>query len=357
MKKLNQHLLLAAAMMLLAGSAYAQTGPGPKPTNTYDGAPYRTVAAPGTAPTAPADVKAGPNGDNTKGSFSKSYSDYSQDSYVSQTGSNNYATVDQANTVGASRGNTAILDQNGNNNKASQAQSATGGGQGYNSGYYTGNDRNFMRSTQNGSGSQTQQSQTNGFANTMTVLQGAGTTGNRAIQTQGANASGASVANQAQIFQTKYAQGSGTGSGNYAEQVQTGLIQGAKIEQEASNSYAKQTQGGGANVAAGTNSNDAYIHQGDPGTRNSAEQSQNGVGNKARIQQGIGGTANDSYAMQTQTGTSNRADIDQHSTTGSYAEQLQSNNNNYSSMTQSNVRSAAYSVQTGAANTAIVTQH
>jgi hypothetical protein len=35
---------------------------------------------------------------------------------------------------------------------------------------------------------------------------------------------------------------------------------------------------------------------------------------------------------------------------------MQSNNNNYSSMTQTNVRSAAYSVQTGAANTAIITQ-
>jgi hypothetical protein len=352
MKTFNQYCLLAAAM-LVAGVANAQA-----PTNTYQGAPLRTVVTPGTAPAAPGDVNTtGPNGNNTKGTYSKNYSDYSQDSYVSQAGNTNYATVDQVNTSGRTAlGGTAILDQNGNNNKASQVQSATGATQGGISTYYTGDTRNFMRSTQNGNASQTQQTQANGVANTMTILQGAGTTGNRAIQTQGVDAGGTGFANQAQINQTKYAQGSGTGSGNYAEQVQTGLVQAVKIDQEGSNSYAKQTQRGGANVAAGTNSNDAYIHQGDPGTRNSAEQSQNGLGNRARIQQGIGGTTNDSYAMQTQNGNNNRADIDQHSTTGSYAEQMQSNNNNYSSMTQTNVRSAAYSVQTGAANTAIITQ-
>jgi hypothetical protein len=350
MKTFNQYCLLAAAM-LVAGVANAQG-----PTNTYQGAPIRTVAAPGAAPTAPGDVNtAGPNGNNTKGTYSKSYGDYSQDSYVSQTGGNNYATVDQVNTVGAAQGNTAILNQNGNNNKASQTQSATGvNNRGYS--YFTGDNRNLVRATQNGSNSQVQQSQTNGIANVATVFQGAGTTGNRAIQTQSADAAGTSAANQAQINQTKFAQGSGTGSGNYAEQVQSGLVQGARIDQEASNSYAKQTQRTGSDVAAGTNSNDAYIHQGDPGTRNSAEQLQDGTGNRARIQQGIGGTTNDSYAMQTQTGNNNRADIDQHSTTGSYAEQMQSNNNNYSSMTQTNVRSAAYSVQSGAANTAIITQ-
>ena len=358
MKKLNQHLLLAAAMMLMAGSAYAQTGPGPKPTNTYDGAPVRPVTAPGAAPTAPGDVNtAGPNGNNTKGTYSTVYGDYSQDSYVSQTGSNNYATVDQVNTSGGTAyGNTAILNQNGNMNKASQSQSSSGDGRGFN-GDISGANRNYMSATQNGSSSQTQQSQSNGFANRATILQGVNTTGNRAIQNQGADAGGASLANQAAINQTKYAQGSGIGSSNYAEQQQSGIYQGARIDQEGSNSYAKQTQRGGSGfVQNPANANDALIHQGDPGTRNSAEQSQNGVGNKARIQQSVGSTANDNYAMQTQTGNNNQADITQQSS-GNYAEQVQSNSNNYSSITQSNVRSAAYSIQTGASNTAIITQH
>ena len=349
MKKLNQHLLLAAATMLMAGTAYAQA-----PTNQYQGNPTRSLNAPTNSNPTPGDVTtAGPNSNNTKGSYSTSYGDYSQDSYVSQTGTGNYATVDQLSTAGASRGNTAILNQNGNYNKASQTQSSTGAGQGFSSGYYTGSDRNFMRSTQNGSNSQTQQSQSSGFANSETVLQGAGTTNNRAIQTQGVNGSGPSVGNQAVINQTRYAVAGG-GSNNYAEQVQTGLLQGAQIDQEASSSYAKQTQKGGADQF---HANDAYIHQGDPGTRNSAEQSQDGVGNVARIQQGIGGTTNNSYAMQTQTGTNNQADIDQHLTTGSYAEQMQTGTSNYSSMTQANVRSAAYSVQSGTANTAIINQH
>jgi len=350
MKKLNQPLLLAA-MLLMAGSAYAQA-----PTNTYQGPAFRTFANPGAAPTAPGDVNtAGPTSNNQKGTYSKTYSDYSQDSYVSQTGSNNYATVDQVNTSGGTRlGNTAILDQTGNNNNASQSQSASGAAQGV-SNYYTGSTRNFMRATQNGNSSQTQQTQASGVANNMAILQGEGTTGNRAIQRQGTDAGGASVISQAQINQKRF-NAVGGGSNNYAEQVQTGLEQSAKIDQEASSSYAKQTQSGGADVAAGTNANDAYIHQGDPGTRNSAEQSQNGVGNKARIQQSVMSNGNDNYAMQTQNGRNNQADIDQRSS-GNYAEQMQSNNNNYSSMVQSNVRSAAYSVQSGAANTAIITQH
>ena len=329
--------------MLTAGVANAQG-----PTNTYQGPTIRPVATPGTAPVAPADVPGA-----SKGTYSPNYGDYSQDSYVSQTGNGNYATVDQANTAGAARGNTAILDQTGNNNKASQNQSTTNNNQGY-GGTFNGIDRNFMRSTQNGSGSQTQQSQSSGFANVATVLQGTGTTGNRAIQNQGTNAAGASLANQAAISQTRYAVVGG-GSGNYAEQQQSGLLQAARIDQEASNSYAKQTQRGGGNIPNPQSSNDAYIHQGDPGTRNTAEQSQDGFGNKAQIQQSVSSTANDNYAMQTQTGTNNRADILQQSS-GNYAEQMQSNDGNYSSMSQSNVRSAALSVQTGAANTAIITQ-
>lgn len=335
--------------MLMAGTAYAQA-----PTNTYGGAPIRQLNTPTNSNRTPGDVNtAGPNGNNTKGNYSTDYSQYSQDSYVSQTGNGNYATVDQANTIGAGQGNTAILNQSGDMNKASQSQSAVGtNGRDY--AYPGGYNRNFMRATQNGSNSQTQQSQSNGLGNVATVLQGAGTTGNRAIQTQGVDAAGTSNANQAEINQTQYNGRSGGGSGNYAEQVQTGLIQQARIDQESSNSYAKQTQRGGSTYFSEANS--AIIHQGDPGTRNTAEQSQDGNSNNARIQQSVGSTASNNYAMQTQTGNSNQADITQQSD-GNYAEQMQMGTSNYSSMTQSNVRSAAYSVQNGTSNTAIVTQH
>lgn len=348
MKKLNQHLLLAATMMLMAGSAYAQSGPGPKPTNTYDGPAVRTERTPTNTHQANPEVAGAP-----AGTYSKDYSVYSQDSYVSQTGSNNYATVDQSNTSGSTViGNTAIIDQTGSNNNATQIQSATGRNLGNGSYFNSGPERNYAKVTQDGSSSQANQSQYNGIANRMTVLQGANTTGNRAIQTQGSTTSN-SIVNQATIAQTKYAVAGG-GSGNRAEQSQTGALQLAKIEQEGINSYAKQTQ-----TASGApfDNNSAYIHQGDPGTGNTAIQSQGGSNNTARIQQGIGGTANNSYAMQTQTGTNNQASIDQFLTNNSYAEQVQSNNNNYSGMTQSNVRSAAYSIQTGANNAAIVTQH
>jgi hypothetical protein len=291
----------------------------------------------------------------SKGTYSTDYSQYSQDSYVSQTGTGNYATVDQVNTSGGTTyGSTAILNQNGDNNKASQSQSAAGDTRGLGD-YYTGDNRNFMRSTQNGSGSQTQQSQSGGSANVATILQDAGTSGNRAIQTQGLDATGTSNGNQAVINQTKYGGRTGGGSGNYAEQQQSGLLQGARIDQEASNSYAKQTQRGVGDDGAGQNNNDAYIHQGDPGMRNTAEQTQDGTSNTARITQSVGSNASDNFAMQSQTGNGNQADISQ-SSNGNYAEQMQNGNGNYSSMSQSNVRSAAYSTQTGASNTAIVTQ-
>lgn len=332
--------------MLVAGVANAQA-----PTNTYQGNSIRPLASPVNPNAAPGDVSGA-----SKGTYSTSYSDYSQDSYVSQAGNGNYATVDQVNNGGGTgQGSTAILNQNGDNNKASQSQSATGAAQGFSSSYYTGNYRNFVRSTQNGSGSQTQQTQTSGQANVATILQGANTTGNRAIQTQGIDGGGPSSENQAVINQTRFSGRSGGGSGNRAEQVQTGLLQSARIDQESSSSYAKQTQKGGGNTPIGVNGNDAYIHQGDPGSANTAEQSQNGFRNVAQIQQSVGSSASNNYAMQTQNGDRNQADITQQSDRN-YAEQMQTGTSNYSSMTQSNVRSAAYSVQSGTANTAIITQ-
>jgi hypothetical protein len=353
MKKLNQHLLLAAAMMLMAGSAYAQAGgPGPKPTNTYTGAPVRSVGTPTNTHEAYANREVS---GASAGTPSRTYSDYSQDSYVSQTGSTNYAKVDQSNTSGSALyGSTAVIDQTGSGNNAKQTQTSTGNGfngqpYGYNGSATSPYNRNFAKATQAGSNSQSDQTQVNGVANVMTVVQGENTTGNRAIQTQG----DASTGNQAAIAQTKYAV-TGGGSGNRAEQLQTGANQIAKIEQESISSYAKQTQTGSGAV---NDNNSAYIHQGDPGTSNTAIQSQSGTNGTARIQQGIGGTTNSSYAMQTQSGDNNQADISQFNTNGSYAEQMQSNSSNYSGITQSNVRSAAYSVQSGAANAAIITQH
>jgi hypothetical protein len=355
MKKLNQHLLLAAATMLMAASAYAQA-----PTNTYQGSPVRPVTPPTNTHSPNAEVTGA-----SAGRYSTDYNAYSQDSYVSQTGSGNYATVDQVNTTGPARGSTAILNQNGDNNNATQRQSATGNSRAASNGpvsYFTPYDRNFVQATQNGSRSQSDQSQSNGIANRMTVVQGAGTTGNRAIQTQGTDANGVSIYNQAEINQTRFS-AVGGGSGNRAEQTQTGTDQTARIDQEASNSYAKQTQsttGGSFGVGGFSDGNNAYIHQGDPGNANTAMQTQNGTRNVARIQQALGSTANNNYALQNQLGNTNQADITQQSS-NNYAEQQQLNRGgggeNYSSITQSNVTSAAYTTQSGIQNTVIVTQH
>ncbi|QKG57091.1 hypothetical protein GKZ68_10900 [Hymenobacter sp. BRD128] len=346
MKKLNQPLVLAATMLLMAGSAYAQA-----PTNTYGGNPIRPVTAPTNTHKANPEVSGA-----SAGTYSKDYNAYSQDSYVSQTGSGNYATVDQVNTGGPHNGgSTAILDQNGDNNNATQTQSAAGDSKYYSYSGNTSTNRNFAKATQNGSKSQVDQTQSGGIANVMTVVQGAGTTGNRAIQTQGADAIGAGTGNQAEINQTHYSS-SGSGSGNRAEQAQTGILQTAKIDQEGSNSYAKQTQDGNAQGRF----NNAYIHQGDPGTANTAIQTQNGLSNTARIQQSVSSTANNNYALQNQTMNGNQADITQQSS-NNYAEQQQSGlsggGNNYSSIMQSNVASAAYTTQSGNNNAVTVNQH
>jgi hypothetical protein len=337
MKKLNQHLLLAAAMMLMAGSAYAQG-----PTNQVK------PNGPATPRTPTNSNSANPVVDGASaGSYNPSYASYSQDSYISQTGSNNVGTVDQRDGRSSTNGggSSAVMEQTGNRNTATQTQSlsniffsnATGTG-----------SRNYVKTTQAGSNSQSDQTQNSGGYNTAIVLQGAGTTGNRAIQTQSVDpGNGYSDSNSALIRQTK-SQAATSGSGNRAEQAQSGYYHIAQIDQESANSYAKQTQSG--------YSQSASIHQGDPGSNNTAMQTQTGSLNTALIEQSVGSTGSNNYALQNQSGYSNDASITQRSS-NNYAEQQQSNNNNYSSMTQSNVASAAYSNQSGNANTAIVTQH
>lgn len=342
MKKLT----ILASALLLTGAAYAQG-----PTNSsYRGYAQRPVNTPANAHGANAQVAGA-----SQGSYSPNYSDYNQDSYINQAGSGNYATVDQSDSRAprANGGSTAILDQTGNNNNASQKQTLVNTTFS-NSGATE--SRDFMKATQAGSSSQVNQTQGGGGFNTMNVTQGAGTTGNRAIQTQSVNSNNVGDGNQANIKQTKYATAGG-GSGNRAEQDQSGVLQTASIDQEASNSYAYQKQRGGI---VGRHQNSAYIHQGDPGNANTAIQSQNGVDNSARIRQSVSSTANNNYAKQTQTLTGNQADIEQKSS-GNYAEQVQSGlaggGGNYSSIDQSMVKSAAYTTQTGNNNSAYVVQH
>lgn len=347
MKKLT----ILAAALFATGTAYAQG-----PTNQYGGATQRAT----TTPTNPNSANAQVNG-AAQGSFAPSYSSYSQDSYINQAGSGNYATVDQTDgrSPGVGGGSTAILDQTGNNNNAAQTQRSVNNAFTNPTllGSFAG-QRDFMRSTQAGSNSQTNQSQTGGTYNTMTINQGAGTTANRAIQTQSIDASGYGVANQARINQTT-ASGFAAASGNRAEQTQSGLLHTAQIDQQGTRSFALQTQSGNANTLP---NNSALIQQGAPGDANTAIQAQTGSVNAARIQQsvGAGNAGNNNFARQTQSMQGNQADIIQRSS-NNYAEQVQSGlaggGANYSSMNQSNVSSAAYSVQSGNNNSAIVVQH
>ena len=337
MKKLT----ILAAALFATGAAYAQG-----PTNQYTGWGQRTLPAPVNTHSANPTV----NGANA-GVPSNNYNSYNQDSYINQAGNGNYATVDQSDSrVPANNGgSTAILNQSGNNNNASQKQTLVLSTFS-NSGAY--GSRDFMKATQAGSSSQVNQTQNGGGFNTMNVTQGAGTTGNRAIQTQNVDAAGGGDGNQATINQVQYL-GAG-GSGNRAEQTQSGVLETAQIDQQGTNGYAKQTQVGGTNGQV----NNSYIGQGAPGNANTAIQSQNGTNNTSRILQsvGAGNAGSNNYALQNQTNNNNQADIIQNSSRN-YAEQQQVGNSNYSSMTQSNVVSAAYSIQSGNNNSAIVVQH
>lgn len=352
MQKLTQSPLLAVAIVLLAGSAYAQA-----PTNTYQGNAIHPVSTPDVTDYAPNPTVKGASA----GTYSKDYNDYSQDSYVNQAGGGNYAKVDQTDSRTYSRdngaGSTAVLIQTGNRNNATQRQTITDMGVEQ---VGDGTARNFMKSTQNGNASQTDQTQDGGKYNVMKVTQDAGTTNNRAIQSQTEYTNKGSEFNsfnQATITQA--------GSGNRAEQAQAGLYETGRIVQASANNYAKQTQQGFYN--------DADIVQGAFGTNNTAIQTQtrstvynyNAYGSGARIRQGVNSAASNNYAVQNQTGLTNQADINQRSS-NNYARQDQAGTddgtyfyypNNISVITQSNVASAAHTVQSGYSNTVIVTQH
>lgn len=343
MKKLT----ILASALLFAGAAYAQA-----PTNTYQGIATRPVNTPANTNSTNSEVTGA-----SQGTYSMNYQDYSQDSYINQAGSGNNATVDQTDgrSSKANGGSTAILNQTGDNNSAFQTQTLTTTP--YSNG--SGDGRNFMKATQDGSSSQSNQTQSGGGYNKLVVLQGANTTGNRAIQTQSIDATGGD-GNQGTIEQTNYAGSSNPGvadrgSYNRAEQDQAGYNNKALIQQESFRSFAKQTQRGGTpNVPDG---NSANIHQGDPNGSNTAIQDQSGVRNTARIQQGVSpGPANGNFARQTQSNEDNQADINQKSS-NNYAEQVQTGMHNYSSILQENVASAAYTTQSGNNNTATVHQH
>jgi hypothetical protein len=335
MKTFNQYFLLAASM-LTAGVANAQT-----PTNQFTRAP-RTLITP-VAPVGPNAAVAGASA----GTFAPTYGSYSQDSYIVQTGSTNYSSVDQQDqrtgTRAANSGSSAVISQTGTANNAFQNQTA-------NTSSNVANGRSFLSSTQAGTASQSNQTQVGGYNNTALVQQGEGTSGNRAIQEQTGNG----YDNGARITQTNAGGGLAASTGNRAQQAQTGHMNLSITEQQGQNSYASQTQ---SNYY-----NDAYIGQGAPGARNTAIQNQSGQLNNARIRQSVGTpTANNNYALQNQTGYGDQADIEQRSS-NNFARQDQSGpasnyQNNNSSIVQENVASAAYTVQSGNLNTAIVRQH
>ncbi|MFC6222057.1 hypothetical protein ACFP2F_02300 [Hymenobacter artigasi] len=329
-------LSIFAAAMVVAVAANAQA-----PTNTFTRTP-RTVVSPLT-PNGPNSLGAGA----AAGGFNTAYGAYSQDSYIQQTGSNNYSNVDQTDnrtgTLAAGSGSTAALTQSGDRNNAYQVQTLNGTSN-------VAGGRSFMGSTQAGTLSTSTQTQTNGYRNAAVVDQGVGSANNAATQTQ------SGFDNGARINQTRFT-GYPTGStGNRATQTQSGNLHAAQIDQQGRDSHAAQTQSGYYN--------DAYIGQGSDGMRNTALQVQTGQLNNARIRQSVGtamGAANDNYAKQTQSGYGDQADIEQKSS-GNYAEQVQSGpgsfyQNNNSDILQERVSSAAYTTQSGNLNTAVVHQH
>lgn len=331
-------LSIFAAAMVVATAANAQG-----PTNQFQRATRAIYApeAPGAANTiAPA---------TTAGGFAPAYSSYSQDSYIEQTGPNNYSNVNQtdgrAAGYAAGSGSSAIVSQTGSANNANQVQSLDASSN-------VAGGRNLVHATQAGTRSQSDQIQVGGATNLVRVEQGANTSDNRAKQTQNGG-----LNNDARITQTKYAGYATPNTLNYAEQTQSGERHTALIEQQGNRSYAKQTQ-------SGTYGNDAYIGQGSDGARNTAMQTQAGSYNNAAIRQSVGtasGASHDNYAKQTQIGFGNQADITQRSSSN-FAEQNQNNSaavyqNNNSQILQENVSSAAYTTQTGMQNTAIVHQH
>ena len=330
-----KNLTLIAAALLVAGAANAQN-----PITSFTHA----AETPETAVTNRPSNNLG--ADQTAGAIRTLYSDYNQDSRVSQAGLGNYAGVDQSDTrnqstLRANTGSSAIIDQTGTYSNAFQTQvldassNNTLGGQG----------RNLLRSTQAGFHNQSTQTQTGGYYNTAEVAQGPTSSNNHATQTQtGGNENSARI------------QQHGTSSGNFAKQDQSGggTDNTALINQEGYNSYASQSQ------TVGT-SNDMTANQGSRGTGNTSKQFQTGDENRANITQSTTTTGGDNYAEQNQKGYGDQASIEQQGS-HSFAKQDQNGSfyadpNNESKITQSNVASAAYTTQSGYINTAVINQH
>lgn len=338
MKKLNQHILLAAMALLTAGVARAQA-----PTNQLSHTPVAPTAP--SAPQGPNNNTIGPGGTG----YSANRNDYVQDSYVEQASSSNYANVTQTDSrTGTARdngaGSSASIVQTGTNNDAFQTQilDNTSNVSGF---------RNEVGAIQRGDRSKSTQTQTGGVYNTARVLQDVGSSNNQATQTQTAGRN-----NSASIGQSR--NGTDPNVNNTATQTQTGNDNSLAIQQQSQNSVATQTQGGSFNSGG--------IYQGARGSNNTAVQNQNGTSNKARITQSVGNPQENfdfNFARQTQdaSATSNSADINQRAN-HSYAEQIQTGTDNRSLITQgalgsdSNVRSAAYTTQSGTSNSVTITQ-
>jgi hypothetical protein len=140
----------------------------------------------------------------------------------------------------------------------------------------------------------------------------------------------------------------------YASQDQTGLGNSADIYQgvnngasNTNNAYQTQSHNGTTEAAK----NVAYIDQ--EGTNSTARQQQYGGGNIASIQQGSGDY---NYTSQAQTGDRNRAYTTQSSGFG-VAYQTQSGTENFATTDQSSSRAYSSSMQSGNNNAAIVNQH
>lgn len=326
---------ILAAALLVAGVANAQS-----PVTTYSNPAATPETAVVTRPGLPAPTVAGPGG------YGTAYSNYNQDSRILQSGIANIANVDQTDarsSFSANTGSSATIDQAGFFNTANQKQTLNNSS----NGTIGGQGRNVLSSSQAGVFSQTDQVQVGGYYNTAEAVQQSNSFSNQATQTQ----TGGSE-NSAKIVQT-----TGSSSNNaIQEQNNGGTDNTALITQKGSSSYAKQSQ------SIGT-SNDATVLQGALGSMNTAIQKQTGSENRANIIQSDASAGSKNYAEQNQSGYADQARIEQKGS-NSFARQDQSgpnffgiDPNNMSSITQSNVASAAYTNQSGIYNTATVVQH
>lgn len=298
------------------------------------------------------------NGFATKGKYLTSESDYTNVSQVEQSGTGNYADVQQ--TAGSSAfkgtdGNSAYLEQTGKNNDAYQKQVSAAEGEGESHA----EKRNFESIKQYGQKSYASQDQHDGTSNTANITQGRKSTQNNP-NTYSDNLATNNSATQTQTGeagQLTINQGvtGGPAKGNTAVQTQGGEENKGVIAQDGTSNYAKQTQDGEAN--------EAWIAQEGNGTgkgayKNTALQDQTGYNNKAFIYQKNPASGN--YAEQNQHGNYDKAYIEQNGT-DSYARQDQngsgsSTTGNYSDIQQHNSANAAYTNQSGTSNQAFVKQ-